>query len=251
MTPLFLVNDWVAIPAFTGVICYKLMHSFIMGFPWEAVGYSVGTRINKTPPLNLFLIPYNSAHAFTYKFLKIYIDINFLSTSWSLICPLPLRFLQQKFLYYFLMASMHYTLTTNLVPLANIILFNLFDIGVKLCLSLRMKNTDWVRLRAKLQRKCLLEELRPNTVPSIPKGFCRSSIRILGTNPIRGIDLLWHIRGSFTKYVFLGPCTETKHNCMEIYIATDTASVQLFSNIFATGIETFVIPWDQLLYTVS
>jgi hypothetical protein len=29
------------------------------------------------------------------------------------------------------------------------------------------------------------------------------------------------------------------------------ASVQLFSNIFATGIETFVIPWDQLLYTMS
>jgi hypothetical protein len=28
-------------------------------------------------------------------------------------------------------------------------------------------------------------------------------------------------------------------------------SVQLFFNIFATGIETFVIPWDQLLYTVS
>jgi hypothetical protein len=24
-----------------------------------------------------------------------------------------------------------------------------------------------------------------------------------------------------------------------------------FFNIFATGIETFVIPWDQLLYTVS
>jgi hypothetical protein len=24
-----------------------------------------------------------------------------------------------------------------------------------------------------------------------------------------------------------------------------------FSNIFVTGIETFVIPWDQLLYTVS
>jgi hypothetical protein len=36
---------------------------------------------------------------------------------------------------------------------------------------------------------------------------------------------------------------------MEIFIATDTASVQLFFNIFATGIETFVIPWDQLLKT--
>jgi hypothetical protein len=38
---------------------------------------------------------------------------------------------------------------------------------------------------------------------------------------------------------------------MEIFIATDTASVQLFVNIFATGTETFVILWDQLLYTVS
>jgi hypothetical protein len=36
---------------------------------------------------------------------------------------------------------------------------------------------------------------------------------------------------------------------MEIFIAADTASVQLFFNIFATGIETSVIPWDQLLNT--
>jgi hypothetical protein len=36
---------------------------------------------------------------------------------------------------------------------------------------------------------------------------------------------------------------------MEIFIATDTASVQLFFNVFATGIETFVIPWDQRLNT--
>jgi hypothetical protein len=36
---------------------------------------------------------------------------------------------------------------------------------------------------------------------------------------------------------------------MEIFIATDTASVQLFSNIIATGIDAFVIPWDQLLNT--
>jgi hypothetical protein len=34
---------------------------------------------------------------------------------------------------------------------------------------------------------------------------------------------------------------------MEIFIATDTESVKLFFNIFATGIETFVIPWDQHL----
>jgi hypothetical protein len=36
---------------------------------------------------------------------------------------------------------------------------------------------------------------------------------------------------------------------MEIFIATDTASVQLFFNTFATRIETFVIPWDRLLNT--
>jgi hypothetical protein len=44
---------------------------------------------------------------------------------------------------------------------------------------------------------------------------------------------------------------QKRNTCMEIFIATDTPSVQLFFNIFATGIETFVIPWDQLLYTVS
>jgi hypothetical protein len=47
----------------------------------------------------------------------------------------------------------------------------------------------------------------------------------------------------------MGPFTETKQNFMEIFIATDIASVQLFFNIFATGIETHVIPWDQLLNT--
>jgi hypothetical protein len=57
------------------------------------------------------------------------------------------------------------------------------------------------------------------------------------------------IRDSSSKYASLGPFTEIKHNFMEIFIATDTASVQLFFNIFATGIETFVIPWDQLLNT--
>ena len=29
---------------------------------------------------------------------------------------------------------------------------------------------------------------------------------------------------------------------------SDTASVELFFNIFTSGIETFAIPWDQLLY---
>jgi hypothetical protein len=73
----------------------------------------------------------------------------------------------------------------------------------------------------------------------------------LKTRAIRDFLHVWIIRGSSTKYVSLGPCTETKHNCKEIFIATDTASVQLFFNIIATGIDTFVIPWDQLLYTVS
>jgi hypothetical protein len=43
----------------------------------------------------------------------------------------------------------------------------------------------------------------------------------------------YDVRGSSTKYS-LGPFTETKHNFMEIFIASDTASVQLFFNIFAT-----------------
>ena len=35
---------------------------------------------------------------------------------------------------------------------------------------------------------------------------------------------------------------------MERFIGTDTASVELFFNIFTSEIETFFIPWDQLLY---
>ena len=41
------------------------------------------------------------------------------------------------------------------------------------------------------------------------------------------------------------------HNPSEIHrdmCGTDTASVELFFNIFNSGIETFIIPWDQLLY---
>ena len=35
---------------------------------------------------------------------------------------------------------------------------------------------------------------------------------------------------------------------METFIVTDTGCVELFFNIFTTGIQTFVLPWDQLLY---
>ena len=51
-----------------------------------------------------------------------------------------------------------------------------------------------------------------------------------------------------TKLVSLTPFTETKPNLLERFIVTDTASVELFFNIFTSGIETFVILWDQLLY---
>ena len=34
---------------------------------------------------------------------------------------------------------------------------------------------------------------------------------------------------------------------MERFIKTDTASVELFFNIFTSEIETLFIPWDQLL----
>ena len=42
--------------------------------------------------------------------------------------------------------------------------------------------------------------------------------------------------------------TEINPNLKERFIVTDTASVELFFNIFTSGIETFVIPWDQLVY---
>ena len=35
---------------------------------------------------------------------------------------------------------------------------------------------------------------------------------------------------------------------MERLIGTDTASIELFFNIFISGTETFVIPWNQHLY---
>ena len=35
---------------------------------------------------------------------------------------------------------------------------------------------------------------------------------------------------------------------MEIFIGTDTASVELFFNIFTSGIDTFAISYDQLFY---
>ena len=35
---------------------------------------------------------------------------------------------------------------------------------------------------------------------------------------------------------------------MDKFIETHTASVELFFNIFTSGIEIFVITWDQLLY---
>ena len=38
---------------------------------------------------------------------------------------------------------------------------------------------------------------------------------------------------------------------METFIGTDRASVELLFNIFTSGIETFVIPWNKFLYPVS
>ena len=35
---------------------------------------------------------------------------------------------------------------------------------------------------------------------------------------------------------------------MKILIGSGTASTEVFFNIFTSGIETFVIPWDQRLY---
>ena len=61
------------------------------------------------------------------------------------------------------------------------------------------------------------------------------------------VVLNMQVRRAFIKYVSLGPFTETKPNVMERFIGTDTASVQQFTS----GIETFFIPWDQLLYPLS
>ena len=40
----------------------------------------------------------------------------------------------------------------------------------------------------------------------------------------------------------------SKPNLMEKFIGADTTTVELFFNIFTSGIETFVIPWDHRLY---
>ena len=47
---------------------------------------------------------------------------------------------------------------------------------------------------------------------------------------------------------FLWGFTEINPNLMGRFILTDTASVELFFNIFTSGIKITVIPWDQLLY---
>ena len=39
-----------------------------------------------------------------------------------------------------------------------------------------------------------------------------------------------------------------KIQLMKRFIGTDTASIELFFNIFTSGIDTFVIPWDLLLF---
>ena len=51
-----------------------------------------------------------------------------------------------------------------------------------------------------------------------------------------------------TKYISLWPFTKRKPNFIERFPGTDTASFEIFFNIFSSGIETFVIPWDQRLY---
>ena len=54
---------------------------------------------------------------------------------------------------------------------------------------------------------------------------------------------MWHIH----KVSF--PFIETKPSLMQKFIGTDSARVELFFSIFTSGIETFVIQWDLLLYT--
>ena len=47
---------------------------------------------------------------------------------------------------------------------------------------------------------------------------------------------------------FPGGRLQKQTNLMERFIGSHTPSVELFSYIFTSGIETFVIPWDPLLY---
>ena len=54
-----------------------------------------------------------------------------------------------------------------------------------------------------------------------------------------------------TKKVSLGQFTQTKPNLMERFIGTDTARFELFFNIFTSGTETFVMPWDHSIRTYN
>ena len=49
---------------------------------------------------------------------------------------------------------------------------------------------------------------------------------------------------SFPRVIYRGK----KPNLMEIFIGTETASVELFFKILISGMETSVISWDQVLY---
>ena len=55
------------------------------------------------------------------------------------------------------------------------------------------------------------------------------------------------MRSAYIKYA-LSAFTETKLNLMERFMREDTASCELFFNIFTSGVDTTVIPWDQRLY---
>ena len=55
----------------------------------------------------------------------------------------------------------------------------------------------------------------------------------------------------FTRHVHKVSFPGAVYRNKTLFIGTDTASVELFFNIFTSGIEMFVIPWDQILYPVS
>ena len=74
-------------------------------------------------------------------------------------------------------------------------------------------------------------------------------------DPIQGIQfyniLFVGLRSVATKSVSIVLFTETKPNLVERFIGSNRENVELFFNLFTSGIETFVIPWEQRLYPAS
>ena len=73
------------------------------------------------------------------------------------------------------------------------------------------------------------------------KELCLGRFLFPRTSFIRSIvQSCCFLQGASTKLASVGPFRETKPNLIQGLIGTDTASVELFFNIFTSGIETFI-----------